>query len=97
MTAQLLPIGTRVSHFGFKDLKFGHGMGTIESYNGTPVCEYAEEKLEDAANMAAQIGALSSIVESFYSGARCPYVVQWDHGYKDVYEPESLVLELFSE
>ncbi len=97
MTAQkLLPLQTRVKHFdGGPDT---HGTGTIVAYNGAKSSSYLETNFEKAVELASEAGLLGGLVNSFYSGERCPYVVHWDpsekypEGYKDVYEPESLTL-----
>lgn len=78
----------RVVHF--THAKHGHGLGTIVAYNGVPKQMYIEEKFSAATEMAAQAGLLDAVVNSMYDGVRCPYVVQWDNGYKDVYEHSSL-------
>lgn len=78
----------RVVHFG--NAKSGHGLGTIVAYNGTPKNRYLEENFKDAVNLAGEAGLLNGVVNSMYDGARYPYVVQWDNGYKDVYEHTSL-------
>jgi hypothetical protein len=106
----LLPIGQRVTHF---DGGPGtHGKGTIVEYNGIKPDTYAQQNPVQAAQMiVAAAGADSTLrsqlagalVDSFYDGTRCPYVVQWDprnddsdigkkypKGYKDVYEPDSI-------
>jgi hypothetical protein len=103
---KLLPIGTRVSHFG--GIESGHGYGTIVTYNGTQPNQYAEEKFNEAVEMAGQAGMLHGVVNALYNGVRCPYVVKWDKNpkffaehpelreqfpdecYQDVYEPASL-------
>jgi hypothetical protein len=105
--AQLLPIGQRVTHFdGGPDT---HGKGTIVAYNGVKADEYAKTHLKDATAMVGATASplkeqlFSAMVDSFYDGTRCPYVVQWDprtddseiakkypQGYKDVYEPGSI-------
>lgn len=105
--APLLPISQRVTHFdGGPDT---HGKGTIVGYNGRQPDTYAQTNLKDAATIAASADEsakpmlLGAIVNSFYDGVRCPYVVQWDprkdgpewlakypNGYKDVYERDSI-------
>jgi hypothetical protein len=113
MTTQhttLLPIGQRVTHF---DGGLGtHGKGTIIEYNGIQPDTYAQQNPLEAAQMVmAAAGAdatlrsqlAGGLVNSFYDGTRCPYVVQWDprnddseigkkypNGYKDVYELASI-------
>jgi hypothetical protein len=107
VTQALLPIGQRVTHF---DGGPGtHGKGTIVAYNGVKADDYAKTHLKDAAGMVGAVESplreqlLGAMVDSFYDGKRCPYVVQWDprnddsdigkkypSGYKDVYEPDSI-------
>lgn len=85
----MLKIGTRVSHFDGGPNT--HGLGTIVGYNGVSPNKYAEDKPEEALELAIPFGLVGTLIESmFYSGERCPYVVQWDNGYKDVYEKESV-------
>lgn len=90
----LLPIGTRVTHFGGGPST--HGKGVIIKHNGVKSSTYLEEKPEEAIKLASEAGLMGGIIASFYSGSRCPYVVHWDpsekypEGYKDVYEPESV-------
>ena len=86
----LLPIGTRVNHFDGGP--HTHGPGTIVEYNCVLDNAYVKENLPEAAELAAKVGMLSGLVETFYSSDRCPYIVQWDNGYKDVYEPQSLTV-----
>ena len=81
----LLPIGTKVLHDG-------HGQGVIKAYNGTPKNSYLENNLgspELAAAVNAGLGL--SIVSSFYSSDRFPYVVLFDSGYEDVYALDDVV------
>jgi hypothetical protein len=105
---ELLPIGQRVTHFDGGPST--HGKGTIVAYNNIKPNEYAEANPAEAARAVDSIkdpqlkGAmLGAVVNSFYHGGRCPYVVQWDprnddsdigkkypNGYKDVYEPDSV-------
>ena len=85
---KLLPINTRVTHFGGGPNT--HGLGTIVGYNDNRPNEYLKEHLTEAAEMADKVGALPTLISSFYDGERCPYVVKWDNGYQDVYEPESI-------
>lgn len=91
---KLLPLKTRVAHFGGGPNS--HGFGTIVEYNGVKPSAYAQSNLKDAAEIAAAGGMLNGLIGSLYDGVRCPYIVQWDHGYKDVYEPTS-VTELTAE
>jgi hypothetical protein len=103
----LLPIGQRVTHF--QGGPGTHGKGTIVAYNGVKPDSYAAKKPAEAAQMVAdcftdpaiKAAMLGGLVNSFYDGVRCPYVVQWDprkddsdiakkypNGYRDVYEPD---------
>lgn len=91
---KLLPIGTRISHHaGNPD--WGHGKGTIVDYNGRKASDYLNNNFKEAVELAASVGLLDAVVESFYSSDRCPYVIRFDpsekylKGYKDVYEPDS--------
>ena len=104
----LLPIGQRVTHFGGG--AGTHGKGTIVAYNGVKADEYAKNNLRDAVQIVDTAAPsplkeqlFGAMVDSFYDGTRCPYVVQWDprmdgseiawkypKGYKDVYEPDSI-------
>jgi hypothetical protein len=75
----MLKVGTRVNHTG-------HGPGTIVSHNTRRPNSYAAENLGgEAVAQAVQMGLGDAIVDSFYDGARYPYVIQFDSGYKDVY------------
>lgn len=85
---ELLPIETRVVHFD--DVNTGHGLGTIIAYNGVPANAYLESNFKEAVEMAVPAGLVGCIVASLYDNTRCPYVVQWDNGYKDVYEHSSV-------
>jgi hypothetical protein len=93
-TTMLLPLKTRVSHFDGGPSN--HGFGTIIDYNGIRPNTYAKENLKEAAEMAGEVGLLGGLINGMYDGVRCPYVVQWDNGYTDVYEPSS-VQELTAE
>jgi len=91
---ELLPIGTRVTHFDGGPNT--HGKGVIVAYNGAQPNSYLEEKPAEAIELASKAGLLGGLVSGFYSSARCPYVVHYDpsekypQGYKDVYEPDSI-------
>jgi hypothetical protein len=88
MQTKLLPIGTRVVHSG-------HGPGVIVEHNGSAKNEYVEQNLGSPEVAAVvQAGFVAAIIGSFYSGGRFPYVVQFDSGYRDVYAPDDLVLEV---
>lgn len=87
-TNAVMAIEQRVVHFG--NAKTGHGLGTIVAYNGTQENRYLKENFKEAVELADKAGLLGGVVNSFYSADRCPYVVQWDNGYKDVYEHSSL-------
>ncbi len=89
VTKELLPIKTRVYHWS-GDPKSGHGAGTIIAYNGITASNWAQKNLREAAEMADSVGLLGGLVSSFYGGDRCPYVVQWDNGLKEVYEIDSV-------
>lgn len=78
----MLAIGTRVNG--------PHGLGTIARYNGVRQDSYVAERVQEAATMAAAVGALDALVGGFYSGDRYPYVVRFDTGYEDVYSDCSL-------
>jgi hypothetical protein len=105
---ELLKIGQRVTHFDGGPST--HGKGTIVDYNGIKPNEYVEANPRQAVEAVNTIedsllkGALlDTVVNSFYHGGRCPYVVHWDprkddsdigkkypNGYRDVYEPDSI-------
>jgi hypothetical protein len=75
----MLKEGARVYHSG-------HGLGTIVALNTRKPNSYAAENLGgEVVAMAVGLGLGSAIVDSFYDGARFPYVIQFDSGYKDVY------------
>jgi hypothetical protein len=79
MDTKLLPIGSKVHHTG-------HGDGTIIDYNGTARNEYVQKHLgEELVNIAVSSGLGMAIIDSFYSGDRFPYVIEFDSGYIDVY------------
>lgn len=83
---ELLPIGTRVVHFDGEPSS--HGVGTITSYNTNEESSYSMEK---TMLILKDVPALSSMLAAtLYSNTQFPYTVMWDHGYQDVYEPESL-------
>jgi hypothetical protein len=83
---ELLAVGTRVVHFDGEPST--HGVGTITGYNKIEEQTYA---LEKAVDILKDIPALGQMLTStFYSKAQFPYIVMWDHGYQDVYEPQSL-------
>jgi hypothetical protein len=84
----LLPINTRVTHFGGGDGT--HGVGTIVAYNTREPNRYLQEKPHEAIRLADEAGLLSALVSSTYDGQRYPYVVRWDNGYSDVYAPTDL-------
>lgn len=103
---ELLPIGTRVTHW---DGDPGtHGKGTIIGYNGVQPSRYLQTNFKDAVEMADKVGLLDGLVNSMYDGQRCPYIVQFDprpdggdeldakvrakypRGYRDVYEVDSV-------
>lgn len=94
MSTKLHPIGTRVSHFDGGP--YTHGKGKIVAYNEAPPNQYLKSHFQEGVEMAAKAGLLDGVVDSFYDGERCPYVIQWDpsdkypQGYKDVYEPDSI-------
>lgn len=85
--SELLPIGTLVRHgFGIS----GHGPGRIVAYNSTEPNKYLEEKFTDAVEMAAKVPAgISGLVGSFYDKERFPYVIQFENGYRDVYDADN--------
>jgi hypothetical protein len=93
---ELLPIGTRVTHFGGGIDT--HGTGTIIAYNGVEPSQYLENNFKEAVTMAAEAGLLGAIPSMIYDKVRCPYVVHFDihphkkdrypRGYKDVYETD---------
>lgn len=104
---KLLPINQRVTHFDGGPNT--HGKGTIVAYNGVKADSYGQSNLRSAAEIIGQAddsvkaALFDGLVNSFYDGTRCPYVVQWDprpegtdwhkkypNGYKDVYEPDSI-------
>ena len=72
---KLLPIGTKVNHTG-------HGAGVVFSYNGKQKNEHIEQNY---GTMEVQSVLIQAIVDSFYSGDKYPYIIQFDSGYKDVY------------
>jgi len=75
----MLKEGARVYHSG-------HGLGTIVAHNTRKPNSYAAENLgSELVAVAVSAGLGSAIVDSFYDGARYPYVIQFDSGYKDVY------------
>jgi hypothetical protein len=75
----MLKVGTRVNHTG-------HGDGVIVSHNTRQPNSYAAENLgSEVVAMAVGMGLADAIVSSMYDGARYPYVIQFDSGYKDVY------------
>lgn len=84
----LLPLESRVTHFDGG--ASSHGLGTIIRYNGVTPNEYMKTNFKDAVDLAGQAGLLGGLLTSAYDGQRCPYVVKWDHGYTDVYEPTSV-------
>jgi hypothetical protein len=106
---ELLQIGQRVTHFDGNP-KSTHGKGTIVAYNGIEPDNYAQTNPKDAADAVGSIQdpalkaqMMGAVVNSFYDGKRCPYVVHWDprnddseigkkypNGYRDVYEPDSV-------
>lgn len=88
--SKLLPIGSRITHFDGGP--YTHGKGTIVDYNTTQPNSYAMDRLGDAVDIASKIGAIASLARNYYGGDRCPYIVQWDNGYRDVYEHESVNL-----
>jgi len=75
----MLKEGARVYHTG-------HGLGTIVALNTRQPNTYIAENLaSELMTLAVQAGLGDAIVSSFYDGARYPYVIQFDSGYKDVY------------
>lgn len=100
---ELLPIGTRVTHYDGGPNT--HGEGTIIAYNGVEPSSYLKSNFNDAVEIAGATGLLSGIIGMGYSKDIFPYVVRWDvrtsdtkwateypKGYKDVYGPESIRL-----
>ena len=106
MTAkELLPIGTRVTHFDGGPTT--HGKGTIIAYNGVAPSPYLKSNFKEAVELAGDAGLLGGVVAGMYDGTRCPYVVHFDvargdtdhdremrekypRGYRDVYERDSV-------
>ena len=96
---QLLPIGTRVTHFDGNP-EYTHGKGTIVAYNGIEPNSYLQSNFKDAVEIAAGAGLLEALLTSVYDKNRCPYVVHFDlnprkldkypKGYRDVYEHEGV-------
>lgn len=87
MFSQLLPIGTRVRHV-YTD---GHGTSTIVEYNGVQPNNYLKERMLEAVDIAVSTGFGQALVSLAYDGARYPYVVEFDSGYRDVYSPHDVV------
>lgn len=97
---ELLPIGSRVTHFDGGE--FTHGKGTIIGYNGVSDSTKALEVIAsgelDSQPDAVQQLVVKGAICGAYSGSRCPYVVHFDpsekypDGYKDVYEVDSVFL-----
>lgn len=84
----MLALGTKVVHDG-------HGAGVIVAYNGTPAHSYAAQNLgSDIVAAAAGAGLVDAIVNSMYGSDRYPYVVQFDSGYKDVYDVDGAVMKV---
>lgn len=85
---KLLPVGARITHFngGIGT----HGLGKIIDYNGQIGNIYADEKFKDAAETAVAAGLGNAFVNSLYDGVRYPYVIQFDNGYKDYYDRDSI-------
>lgn len=85
MTAELLPIGTRVHHSG-------HKSGVIVGYNQR--AEIGADRIRQMAELGAQMQLPVLLpVDSFYDGARFPYIVRFDSGYTDVYAKSDLEAE----
>jgi hypothetical protein len=75
----MLKEGARVYHSG-------HGLGIVVAHNTRQPNSYAAENLgSEVVAMAVGMGLADAIVSSMYDGARYPYVIQFDSGYKDVY------------
>lgn len=82
----MLAIGTKVHHSG-------HGAGVIVGYNGKPAESYALANIgSDIVTFAGHAGLVDAIVDSMYGSDRYPYVVQFDNGYKDVYDVDGTVM-----
>lgn len=92
--AELLPIGTRVTHWhGGADT---HGKGTIVAYNFVEPSEYLKTNFKDAVEIASKGQVVDGLIRSFYDKDRYPYLVHFDpsaaypKGYRDVYGPDSI-------
>jgi hypothetical protein len=83
----MLKIGTRVNHTG-------HGLGTIVAYNGSKANTYLMDNLMEQGPPLVAAGLGQAIISSCYDGARFPYVVQFDSGYKDVYGIDDILAEV---
>jgi hypothetical protein len=101
----LLPIGTRVTHWD--GAPNTHGKGTIIGYNGIEPMSYLQSNFKEAVELAASVGLEGGLINAMYDKNRCPYIVQFDvrvgdsdldiekrnkypRGYRDTYEVDSV-------